>query len=147
MAKIRRIPFKNLLFLQERISRAFDDAVSKHGGFGDGSRTAWCPPADIYETEDAVVVKAEVPGVELKDIDVELTEGVLVISGERTLDKNLKDELFHRLETSYGAFRRRFNLPPNVDEKGIKASLTDGVLEVSVPKGGKRKKNIKVDVK
>jgi HSP20 family protein len=145
MAKIRRIPFKDLLFLQDRMSRAFDEAAAR-SGLGH-ARVAWCPPADIFETEDAIVVKVELPGVDLEDVKAELKEGVLELSGERKLKKNLKEEHFHRMETPYGNFRRVFNLPTNVDEKLIKAGLSDGVLEIKVPKTRMRKKKIKVEVK
>jgi HSP20 family protein len=148
LAKVKWIPFKDLLFLQERMSRVFGDAVSRYRGLGGSSKVAWSPPADIYETDDSIVLKVELPGVDIKNVKVEIKENVLTLSGERRFTKNLKEEHFHRMESCYGTFLREFNLPKVVDEKGIKANLKDGVLEIRVPKTRKSKrKHIKVEVK
>jgi HSP20 family protein len=144
LAKIKWIPFKDLLFLQERMGHIFDEAISRYGGLGE----SWSPPADIYEAENAIVLKVELPGVAIKDVNIELKENVLTLSGERRLTKNLKEEHFHRMEFFYGNFQRVFNLPKIVEKKGIKASLSDGVLEIKVPKTRKFKsKHIKIEVK
>lgn len=142
------IPFKDLLFLQERMSRVFDEAISRYSGLEGSLCPSWSPPSDIYETEKAVTLKVEIPGVALSDVVVEIKEGVLTLSGERRMEKNLDEEHFHRMESFYGTFKRVFNLPDVVSDKGVKAKLTDGVLEVTVPKASKgRKKQKKVEVR
>jgi HSP20 family protein len=140
LAKVKWIPFKDLLFIQERMSRVFDDAISRYKGLGESSKVAWSPPADIYETEDSIVLKVELPGVDIKDVKVELKENVLTLSGDRRFTKNLKEEHFHRMESCYGTFQREFNLPKVADEKGVKANLKDGVLEIKVAKTRKTKR-------
>ncbi len=132
MAPIRRDPFKDLLFLQERMSRIFDEALLKYKGCPPGG--VWHPPVDIYESEERIIIKAELPGIEIEDVDIEADENTLVMKGERRFEKNLNEENYHRMERFYGAFHRVFTLPYAVDSGGIKASLKDGVLKITVPK-------------
>lgn len=148
MAKIKKwIPFKDILFLQDRMSRIFDDAISRHGGLGESSKGSWCPPADIFEADDAVVIKVEVPGVDIKDVNIELNGNMLTLNGVRRFTKNLKEEHFHRMEFFYGTFQRVFNLPKVAGDKGVDADLNDGVLEIRVPKARKHHaRHIKVEV-
>ncbi len=139
------IPFRDLLFLQERMSRIFDEAINRYSGLGDSSSPAWSPPSDIFETEEVLTLKVEVPGVDLSEVVIEVKDNVLTLSGERLMKKNLDEEHFHRMESFYGTFKRVFNLPEMVDSGKIKANLTDGVLEVKVPKATVgRRKQIKV---
>jgi HSP20 family protein len=148
LAKVKWIPSRDLLFLQERMSRLFDEAITRQRGLAESQKISWCPPADIYEAEDGIMLKVELPGVDIKDVRLEIKENVLTLRGERRLTKNLKEEHFHRMEFFYGTFQRAFNLPKIVDEKGIKASLSDGVLEIKLPKAKEfRKKHIKVEVR
>lgn len=148
MAKTKWKPFKDLLFLQERMSRIFDDAISRYGGLGESSKGSWCPPADIFEAKDAVVVKVELPGVDIKDVNIELKGNMLTLNGVRRFTKNLKEEHCHRMEFFYGTFQRVFNLPKVAEGKGIDTDLSDGVLEIRVPKARKlHSKQIKVEVK
>ncbi len=147
MAFNKWVPFQDIIFLQERMSRLFDAALSRYVE-GEGSGGVWSPPADIYETQDNITLKVELPGVEIDDVKVEVEGGVLTLSGIRKLPENLKEEHVHRMEGSHGNFQRAINLPDIVDSKGIKASLSDGVLEVKVPKAGKgEKKHIDIEVK
>ena len=142
------IPFRDLLFLQERMGRIFDEAINRYSGLGDSSSPSWSPPSDIYETEDAVTLKVEIPGLDLSDVAIEVKENVLTLSGERQMKKNLDEEHFHRMESYYGTFKRAFSLPDAVDSGKIKANLTDGVLEVRVPKAtGARRTQIKVEAR
>ncbi|MEK6790970.1 MAG: Hsp20/alpha crystallin family protein [Deltaproteobacteria bacterium] len=124
-------PFLDLLFLQGRMSRAFDASLLK---FRDAGANAWFPPVDIYETQDSIVLKAEVPGIEISGINIDVDGNVLTLKGERKPSRNLSEENFHRMERFYGPFVRVFNLPNIVDKSGIKASLKDGVLKITVPK-------------
>jgi HSP20 family protein len=95
---------------------------------------AWAPPVDIFERQDHLVIRAEVPGVQMEDMDVRIENGVLTLHGERKQDTELKEENAHRLERVYGAFTRSFSLPTTVDAAKVTATYKDGVLEVTVPK-------------
>lgn len=127
-------PFRDLLFLQERMSRIFDEALLKYRAGGGISGGTWYPPVDIYETEDNIILKAELPGVSPESVSIEVNENTLSLKGERKLEKGLSDENYHRMERYYGTFHRAFSLPYPVDSEGIKASFSDGVLKISIPK-------------
>jgi HSP20 family protein len=94
----------------------------------------WTPKVDVTETKDAIVVRAEIPGVEQKDIQVNLQDQVLTIKGEKHQEKEEKDERHHRIERSYGGFARSMRLPSTVDAGKVTASFKDGVLTVTLPK-------------
>lgn len=97
-------------------------------------RTSFWPSVDIKENDNAITVNAELPGMKKEDINISVENGVLTISGERSQEKKEESEKYHRVERSYGSFRRSFALPENVKEADIKASYSDGVLKVDVPK-------------
>jgi HSP20 family protein len=106
---------------------------------GDGEeatwmRGNWAPPVDIYETDEAFVLKAELPGFSKEDVQIELHGNRLTLRGERKHDTEAKEEQYHRLERAYGRFERVFWLPATVDAEKIKASFTNGVLELRLPK-------------
>jgi len=94
----------------------------------------WVPAFDVSETENEIVVKAELPGVEVKDIDIAVTDGLLTIKGERKLEKEDKKENYHRIERQFGSFSRSFNLGQKVKADGIEAAYKDGILTVTLPK-------------
>ena len=94
----------------------------------------WAPKVDMSETKDAVVVKAEIPGVEQKDINVSLQDQMLSIKGEKHHEKEEKDEKYHRVERSSGAFARTFRMPVAVESEKVTATFKDGVLLVTLPK-------------
>lgn len=107
----------------------------------------WRPVADIVETKDAILVKAELPGVTEKDIHVELEANLLTISGERKEEKETEEKGVHQVERLFGRFVRAFPLPPNVKTDEIKATFADGLLEVSIPKKEESKpKEIKLQI-
>lgn len=146
MAFVKWIPFKDLLFIQERMSHIFDEAFARGAGV-DASGCAWLPQTDIYETRDTIILKVELPGVDIEDVDVEIKENMLSLKGERRLPTELKNENYHRMECFYGAFHRVFTLPSVVDREMVKANLKEGILEITVPKADEKKlKNIKVDI-
>src|SRR5262249_45354707 len=97
---------------------------------------AFKPAVDIYEGKDAIVVKAELPGVKVEDVSIHVENDVLTLSGERKLEKvqSNDQEGWHRVESTYGAFTRSFQLPKNVDAGAIDASMNDGVLTLKLPK-------------
>jgi HSP20 family protein len=99
----------------------------------------WEPTVDVSETKDAVIVKAELPGVEQKDIAVSLQDGVLTIKGEKEAEKEEKDKRYHRVERSYGAFFRSMRLPAAVDAGKVTATFKDGVVTITLPKAPEAK--------
>lgn len=148
MAIVRWDPFRDLIGLQERMNRLFDETFSRRGGEQPLGITTWSPAVDIYETENAFVVKVELPGLTKDDIEVQIHDGILTLKGERKFEKEVKEENYHRIERAYGTFQRSFSLPTAVEEDKIKASFKDGVLEVNLPKAEAVKpKQIKVEGK
>lgn len=109
---------------------------------------AWMPPVDIYSTgEHELVIKAEIPGMNRDAIDITVENFTLTIRGEKTTGQDIKDEQFHRVERSYGAFTRSFALPHTVDANKVQAEYKDGVLTVTLPLREEAKpKQIKVSV-
>lgn len=99
----------------------------------------WEPKLDVAESKDAVTVKAELPGVEQKDISVSLQEGMLTIKGEKQTEKEEKDQRYHRMERSYGAFFRSIRLPAAVDASKVTATFKDGVVTITLPKATEAK--------
>lgn len=146
MALTRWDPFKDILTLQERMSRIFDETLLKYKGNAGLSGNAWYPPVDIYESECHVVLKAELPGIDIDSVVIEINENTLVLKGERKQLKNLGEENYQRMERFYGAFHREFSLPYTVDNEGVKASYKEGVLKITVPKTKEEKKSGKIKV-
>jgi HSP20 family protein len=116
------------------MNRLFEDAGRGLRSDEPASTTMWSPAVDIYETEGEIVVKAELPGVDRKDIQLHLENNVLTIRGERRFEKEAKEDNYHRIERSYGGFSRSFSIPTTVDEEKIHADYRDGVLKVVLPK-------------
>lgn len=96
----------------------------------------WLPPVDIYETDDAFVATADLPGLTKDDLEIDLENNLLTVSGERRFEKSTEDDKgkFRRVERAYGSFRRSFNLPTTVDASAVKATFADGVLTLEMPK-------------
>jgi HSP20 family protein len=94
----------------------------------------WAPLADVSETETEYLIKADLPAVRKEDVSVTVQDGVLTLSGERRQEQHAESEKLHRVERSYGSFARRFALPENADEQGIRAESRDGVLLIHIPK-------------
>jgi HSP20 family protein len=109
---------------------------------------AWTPSADISETDQEYLIKADLPEVKKEDVKISLQDGVITVIGERKQEKKQKDENQIRVETFYGSFSRSFALPDNVDAAGIRAESKDGVLKIHVPKKESAKsKAIQIEVK
>ncbi len=128
MTLARWSPWRELEEMQRGLSRILDDATL---GIETGS---WAPAVDIRETDDALLVQAELPGIDKKDVRVEVKDGVLSITGERKYEKDVKEENVHRIERSYGRFTRSFALSPNIDTEHVDATMKNGVLEIRLPK-------------
>jgi HSP20 family protein len=148
MAIVRWEPFRDLLSLQERMNRLFDESYRGRQGDEDWALGgSWAPPVDIYEHEGNIVLKAEIPGIDPKDVDVRVENNTLTLKGERKIDHEIKKENYHRVERTYGAFTRSFTLPNVVDTINIKAEYKDGVLRVTLPKREEAKpKSISINV-
>lgn len=148
MAVIRWTPFRELSTVQERMNKLFEDAMRPPYRSDESFATAaWAPAVDIFETDKEIVMKAELPEMQEKDIDIKVEDNLLSVSGERRMAKEVKEESYHRIERSYGSFNRSFTLPRSVDREGIKAAYKDGVLTVTLPKKEEVKpKQIKIDV-
>ena len=109
--------------------------------------TTWAPAVDVYETEDELVIKADLPEVAEKDIDVQVENNMLTIRGERKFEQNVKEDNYLRVERSYGSFSRSFTLPNTVNSEAIQANYKDGVLKVVLPKRAESKpKQVKINV-
>jgi len=135
MALIRWDPFRDLLTLQDRMDRLFEESLSRNKVFEQSLASGvWSPSVDIYETNDEIVLKAELPGLKKEDVSIEITDNTLVLTGERTFEKDIKEENYHRIERSYGSFSRTFSLPTAVDRDGVNAKFIDGILEIHIPK-------------
>jgi HSP20 family protein len=135
MALVRWSPFHDLLSVRDEMNRLFNDAFGRASGEeGVWASGAWVPPVDIYETDDAIVMKAELPGFSKDEVSIELKDHTLLMKGERKRDSEVKDEHFHRMERSYGSFQRSFLLPEMVDQEKVSATYKDGVLELRLPK-------------
>ena len=145
MAIIRWDPFRDIVTLREKMNRLFEDAVTARGEEKDMISSTWTPSIDIYETENDLVLTAEVPGVEEDDIEIKIEDNTLSLSGDRKFEKETKEENYHRIERSYGSFFRSFTIPRNVDQEKIKAEHDNGVLKISMPKKPESKpKKVKV---
>jgi HSP20 family protein len=149
MAIVRWEPFRDLVAVQSRLNRIFDEAFqgSPRGEEDWALGGQWAPSVDIFEHEGNLVLKAELPGIEPKDVDVRVENNVLTLRGERKLETEVKREKYHRVERSYGTFSRSFTLPSVVDTEKIKAEYRDGVLQVTLPQREEVKpKQIQVSV-
>jgi HSP20 family protein len=146
MAISRWDPFRDLNVLQDRMNRLFDDAGRGWRADEPAATTTWSPAVDIFETENEIVVKAELPGVDRKDITLNLENNVLTVKGERKFEKETKEENYHRIERSYGGFSRAFSIPATVDEEKIRADYHDGILRIALPKKEQvRPKQIRIE--
>jgi len=135
MAIVRwKDPIGELSSIHERMNRLFGEAFGPARAQEEGWIRSWEPAVDIYETDDAIIVRAEVPGVERDQVHVEVKDGILTLRGERKFERDVKEESYHRIERSYGSFQRSFTLPSSVDPDKVRAALKNGVLEVALPK-------------
>lgn len=138
-------PFRGVGSLQEQINRVFDDVVGRTTD--ESALSTWVPAVDIYETEHELVVKADLPDVDPKDLDIRVENNLLTIHGERKFEKKVSEENYLRVERSYGTFSRSFSLSNSVNPEAIKADYQNGVLTLSIPKREEAKpKQIKVNV-
>ena len=139
MTIVRWEPFRELSSLQTEMNRLFNTAFdTSPGGNGGGSRR-WAPAMDLLETEDHFVLRADLPGMTQSDVNIELEDNVLTVSGERKAEHEEKREGFYRVERAFGSFSRSLTLPKGVDAEAVTAGFDNGVLEVRIPKPEQRK--------
>ncbi len=147
MAIVRWEPFRDMMTTQREFDRLFKEAFSPMFGEGELSTRTWAPPVDIYENENDIVLKAELPGIDPKDVEVRVEDSTLYLKGERKFEKETKEENYHRVERSYGSFARSFSLPNSINADKVKAEYKDGLLTLTLPKREEAKpKTIKIDV-
>lgn len=144
-------PFRDLATLQDRIDHLFEDNLR---GLRGGARergleaSAWTPAVDILEKDNEIVLRADIPGIDPKDVEIQVRDGTLTLRGERKFESDVKEDNFRRVERVYGSFLRSFSLPETVDAEKVEAEYRNGVLEVKLPKRPEAKpKQIKVAVK
>jgi HSP20 family protein len=142
MALVRWEPVRELTSLQNEMNRLFntffDTPTTGNGGNGATLRR-WIPPMDLVETDEHFVLKADLPGLDEGDVNIEVEDNVLTVSGERKAEHEDKREGYVRVERAYGSFRRSLTLPEGIDAEAVTASFEKGVLEVRIPKPEQRK--------
>jgi HSP20 family protein len=149
MAITRWEPYRDLLALQNRMNSIFQDFSRGNNGGGENDQltAGFVPPVDIYEDENKLVLKVEIPGMRQEDLDVRMENNTLTVRGERNFQREEKEENFHRVERRYGTFYRAFTVPNTIDPESIKAEYEAGVLRVELHKRPESKpKQIKVNV-
>jgi HSP20 family protein len=138
-------PFRGVTTLQDQINRVFNDVFERQG---EGSNlTSWAPAVDIFETEHELVVKADLPEIDPRELDIRVENNILTIRGERKFESKVSEDKYLRVERAYGSFSRSFSLANTVNSEAIKAEYQNGVLTLTVPKREEAKpKQIKVNV-
>ena len=140
-------PFREFSTLQDRMNRLFRESYGPEDREESLTTTSFAPPVDVYEDEHNIILKIEVPGIDEKDIDVQLENNTLTVHGERKFEKEEKEENFRRVERRYGSFTRSFTLPATVDSEKVTAHYDKGVLKVNLSKKAEaRPKQIKVSI-
>ena len=138
-------PFDELTTLRNRMDRLWTRMTADEAP---AALADWSPTSDVLETKDEIVIKSELPGIEQKDIEVQIENGMLTIKGERKGETETEEKGFRRVERAYGSFLRAFTLPPNVAPEKIAATFANGLLELHLPKKEEAKpRSIKVEVK
>ena len=147
MATIRWEPVNELQAREKDFNRIFRRNFSRLFGDGEASTRTWAPPVDIYETDNALVLKADIPGVDPADVEIRVDDGTLYLKGERKFEREVKEENFHRVECSYGIFERSFSLPTSIAADHVTAEYKGGQLILTMPKREEVKpKTIKINI-
>ena len=135
MTIVKWEPFRDLMAMQDRMTRLFDETLTRVWK-EDVARGVWSPPVDILERGNEIVLKIDLPEVSQSEIDIKVEENTLIVQGERKFRKETSEENYLHIERPYGTFRRTFSIPRTIDHEGIKASCKDGVLRVILPRKG-----------
>lgn len=135
MNLVRWNPLREMAVLHNNFNRFFDDNLFPIRRFdADMNLGTWNPAVDIYEEKDRFVIKAELPGLDRKDIEVDLKDHVLTLTGERSYENEVNDDSYYRKERAFGKFHRSFTLPANLKADDINAEFKDGLLTILIPK-------------
>jgi len=139
---------RELANIREEMNRLFDDFFSgwpeRKKGLLEGE---WTPSVNVAETDENIVVTAELPGIKQDEVEITIVNDVLTLKGEKKEEKEIKRENYHRIERSYGSFQRSISLPTGVQADKAKANYKDGVLSITIPKVEEAKpKSIKINV-
>ena len=136
MVHVKWEPFRDLMAMQERMTRLFDETLSRIWKEEGVARGVWSPPVDILEMGDELILKVDLPEMTQSEIDIKVEENTLIIRGERRFIKETSDENYIQVERPYGNFHRTFTIPRTIDHERIRASYKDGVLRIVLPKKG-----------
>ena len=140
MTLVRWSPWREMATMQNYLNRFNDDSYTRAVSNNDEiEMTNWHPMVDIFDRDEEIVIKAELPGLDKKDITIDVKDRILTLKGERTYDNEVNDKQYYRRERAYGKFQRSFNLPAGLDVEKIKADYKDGLLSVEIPKPEKEK--------
>ena len=134
MAIVRWEPLRELSSLQSEMNRLFNTAFDAPSGSSGPALRRWVPAMDLVESGDQFVLRADLPGMSEEDIQIELEDGTLTVSGERKAEHKESKDSFQRIERAFGSFSRSLTLPDGVDAEAVSASFDRGVLEVQIPK-------------
>ncbi len=132
--------------LRREIDRLFQEFFGKSTLPEKFEMFEWIPAVDVSETEDNIIVKADLPGVKPEEIEINISDNILTIKGEKKKEEEEKKENFYRVERYYGSFMRAIQLPVDIDVEKVKATYKDGVLKITLPKKAEAKKAIKIEV-
>ncbi|MGB9629146.1 MAG: Hsp20/alpha crystallin family protein [Thermodesulfobacteriota bacterium] len=133
MVHVKWEPFRDLMAMQDRMTRLFDETLSRIFK-EEMPRRVWSPPVDIVDREKEVVIKMDLPEMDQNEIDIKVEENALIVQGERKFIKDTSDENYIQIERPYGTFQRTFSIPRTIDQEKIKASYKEGVLRITLPK-------------
>lgn len=135
MTLVRLNPVRDMLAMRNEMNRWAKQLFRGGNGGNEGWWTgSWMPAVDMYESDEALMLKAELPGFSKDDVHVEIKDNLLTLKGERKRETDVKEEQYHRVERSSGSFRRSFVLPVLVDANKAEATFKDGMLELKLPK-------------
>ena len=147
MTLVKWEPFRDLMAMQDRMTRLFDETLSRIWKEEGAARGVWSPPVDIIEKGNEIILKIDLPEMDQAEIDIKVEENTLIIQGERKFLKET-EETYLQIERPHGTFQRSFNIPRMVEQEKIKASYKNGVLRVILPKNAEvHPKQISVDVR
>jgi len=148
MALVKYNPLRELRTMQDQMNRLLNLSWNHDLPGEDIKEGIWQPAVDIYETGDSIVIKAELPDVDQKDIDVRIEDNTLILRGERKHEDEVKKENYHRIERYFGTFQRSFTLPATINQEKVEANCDKGVLTITLPKKEEKKpKQISIQVK
>jgi HSP20 family protein len=139
MAIVRWEPLRELSTIQSEMNRLFNTVFDTPAPANGGTLRRWMPAMDLVETEDRFVLRADLPGLGEGDVNIEVEDRVLTVSGERKTEHEGNGEGYHRVERAFGAFSRSLTLPEGVDAESVAASFDRGVLEIRIPKPEQRR--------